>query len=323
MKTLMKNDPLTISICTKDRPEKIKQTLEFLIAESGKNNLSPRILVIDSSRGRETKKVVENLRKEYGISGISYHRVFIHSISAARNIAVRLTGTKYLCFIDDDVVPQKFWMTGIYNVIIHLPQAEFFFGPIYPVIADGGTASPFFKRVLRFTPWVLAANKDRNSQPFPHTANMAVNTKIFKKIGLFNTVFANMDKKHFHPNGEDVEFFQRAKEYGILPVYVAQMAVKHLVDSTRLNIFYLLGRYYDDGMNRVLFNFYSRYYAHSSHQLIDINRRLLNQLLDKSRRNGLLGIVYFLFELVGQIAMSYVLVKDFSYYNKRRFIDIS
>ena len=97
---------IQIAIVTKDRPEILKDTL-LRLEELSLDNKS---LIIDGSRGAETKKVSQNFESDY------YRQDKGRRIQA-RNIALEKCDSDYLAFIDDDVFVSDSWFESMKNAL--------------------------------------------------------------------------------------------------------------------------------------------------------------------------------------------------------------
>lgn len=310
----------TIAICTKNRPQLIKRVLLTVVDQLKKTQLHIPMIIVDSSDETDTQQILAQLSKSYKrYLHIIYLHADTHGLSTARNIAVQLNDTQFICFIDDDSIPRADWLSNLASYLSHHKDTRILFGPIHPKFVSGNSLTPLLREILQFTPWIMTVNNTTKS-PHPFAVNVAINRDVFQEIGLFNPVFANTDKRHYHPFGEDPEFYQRVKEHGIIPQYTRRMAVEHMIDPIRSNMFYLAKRYYDDGENLLLFMFYSKRSITSFYQYLSVTKWAINHVVGQSRRSRQLGLIFAITELLGWSAMTYKLIRHFSYYDKNRLI---
>lgn len=93
---------VTIAVCTRDRPDDLKQCLNGL---QRLHKGDQEILVIDNAPSNEATR---DLVREMG--GIRYVREERPGLDIARNRALREADTEIVAFIDDDAVPDRDWL---------------------------------------------------------------------------------------------------------------------------------------------------------------------------------------------------------------------
>ena len=95
----------TVAVCTRDRPEDLRRTLEALmrLPDDGQE-----YLVIDNCPATDaTKELVKNYPK------VRYVREDVPGSSAARNAALREAKHEFVAFTDDDAVPDPNWLRSL------------------------------------------------------------------------------------------------------------------------------------------------------------------------------------------------------------------
>jgi glycosyltransferase involved in cell wall biosynthesis len=311
---------LSIAICTKDRQESLIRLIRDLIRQQKINRVKVKLIIIDSSINSDLiykLAEIKHDRKFGSYFEYIYHRIEATGISFARNKAIELTNSKYIWFMDDDITPGDDLLKIAISKLNKYETIEILYGVICPKTVMGKPLPAILKLVSAHTPWILTANHQSN-KPSAYTANSIVRLDVFARIGCFNTVFANMNRRHYHPYGEDPELFQRAKEQGIKLSFCRNMSVFHQINYDRSKLTYIAWRYYDDAKNTVLFNFYSKYYDYSLRYFIVCNLIQLKNTAMKSISFPYFGMVYFFAELTGQFIMVIILLMNFEYYRKSK-----
>jgi glycosyltransferase involved in cell wall biosynthesis len=93
--------PVTVVVCTRDRPEQLAGCIERL---KQLDYPSLEIMIVDNSTDpKETRAVVES-------AGVTYTRVPGKGLSRARNAALALAATRWVAFTDDDCRPERNWL---------------------------------------------------------------------------------------------------------------------------------------------------------------------------------------------------------------------
>lgn len=93
-------DALSVVICTKDRPEDLRVTLESIGRQT---RPADEILIVDASSDERVKSCVAAWRKESGFEKILYFSS-TPGLTRQRNIGVEKSQGDVVCFLDDDVV---------------------------------------------------------------------------------------------------------------------------------------------------------------------------------------------------------------------------
>ncbi len=121
---------LTVAVCTRDRPEQLARCLKSLLdIEPSAFGLpvSREILVIDNAPStRDTRDLASSL------PGIRYILEPRPGLDFARNRALKEARGDLLAFIDDDVVVDTGWLTGLMEAWIEHPDAAGFTGQVLP-----------------------------------------------------------------------------------------------------------------------------------------------------------------------------------------------
>jgi GT2 family glycosyltransferase len=107
----------TVVVCTRDRPGRVRRTLEAL-REQTRNHFP--VVVVDQSDPADSGLAGD-------AAGESSLRV-VHDdgrgLSRARNIGARTAETDWVVFLDDDCVPERDWAERLEEELVRHPEAD-------------------------------------------------------------------------------------------------------------------------------------------------------------------------------------------------------
>src|SRR5204863_4948527 len=119
--------PITVVLCTRDRPAAVATCLESLLAQEYPRF---RVLVVDNAPSDEaTARVV---RAFAGRGPVGYLLAPVPGLSNARNVALAATPGEVLAWIDDDEVADRHWLAEIARALAEHPEADAVSGVIVP-----------------------------------------------------------------------------------------------------------------------------------------------------------------------------------------------
>jgi len=205
-------EPVTISVCTRDRPEDLSRCLQAIKAlpERGQE-----IIVVDSCSSTEaTKQVVDEFE------GVRYVRENYPGLNRARNRALKEAKTGLVVFTDDDAVVDHGWLDAI-NATFNDPLVLCVTGLTMPLELET-EAQEIFERYSSFNRGFSRRVYDNYSiSPFlsGHAgagANMALRSKVLELVGPFDEALDAGTPTH---SGGDNEMFSRILACGFKIVY--------------------------------------------------------------------------------------------------------
>lgn len=218
---------LTIAICTKDRPDNLARCLQSL-QQLVKQSPELEILVIDNAPCDDrTQKLVDSL------PWVRYVREPKPGLDFARNKALQSAKGEFLAFLDDDVVVDRRWLTGLMTAWRENPDAAAFTGLVLPYELEtqaqilfeqrGGFRRGFQK--IRYGQ-ILPGNSLHpcGAGIFGAGCNMAFRREILFKIGGFDEA---LDTGAPLPGGGDLDIFYRVIRAGYTLVYEPEYLVFH------------------------------------------------------------------------------------------------
>jgi glycosyltransferase involved in cell wall biosynthesis len=254
---------LTVAICTKDRPQRLSRLLKSLDAVRKNSPFgSVEIVVVDNaSTDSATREAVE------GFDGIRYLFEPKAGLDFARNAALHAATGQLIAYLDDDVVVDRNWLTGLANVCRENPGAGGFTGLVLPFRLDteaqicferrGGFGRGFYRNEFR------NALFDNPLHPvgtgvLGAGCNMAFERALLVRLGGFDEA---LDTGAPLPGGGDLDIFYRVLRSGRTMVYEPQFAVYH---EHRETIAQLRRQYWSWGLGMMAFLVKSR---RSDHEL--------------------------------------------------------
>jgi glycosyltransferase involved in cell wall biosynthesis len=230
---------ISVIICTYNRADCLKRTLNSIVAMSVPEDLLWEIIVVDNNSSDDTKDVVEEFRTSSGLN-VVYAFEGEQGLSYARNRSIREAKGEIIAFIDDDVVVDGNWLVRVCEVFeTHKPAVM---GG--KVLMQGELAVPkwFSKGVSdplggfdRGDGIIIADNHYNGLVGIG--ANMSFRREVFDAVGLFRTDLGRKGNKL--GMGEETELYWRIKNRGEKCIYYPAAFVHHCVDSRKMSKGYI------------------------------------------------------------------------------------
>lgn len=226
----------SIIVCTYNRADSLKDTLQALREQTTTPEISWEVLVVDNNSSDHTRQVVEDARQSW--PKLRYTSETQQGLSHARNHGIENAKGEILLFTDDDVLPEPTWLE---TTLAGMEK--------YQADACGGYIAPIWESPP--PPWLterfygfLAVRTDRtddypitSASQAPFGANMVVKKSVFQKVGAFDT---NRGRKgNVLASGEDGELFERILAADLKAVFLGSSRVHHKVESFRLTKKYI------------------------------------------------------------------------------------
>lgn len=223
--------PVSVAICTRNRPESLRRCLASLHAlDPSPEELAAgfEILVVDNAPPDDgTRRAVE------AFPGVRYVLEPKPGLNFARNRALHEARGEILAFVDDDVVVDRGWLGGLHRAWSENPDARGFTGLILPY-ALSTEAQILFERRGGFRRGLdriryRQARLDNALFPcsagiFGAGANMAFDRATLLAIGGFDDA---LDAVPPQSGGGDLDIFYRVARAGHTMIYEPQFAVFH------------------------------------------------------------------------------------------------
>lgn len=245
----MKNYTLGCIICTKDRPDDILRLLKALTEQYRQPN---EVIIVDASF-EDTLEDVLYVQKDTGHTQFPFRLVYIHSepgLTKQRNIGVKASKADILVFLDDDTLPDRFYLSYLEKVFEE-DEGHEIGGAMGRITEERGSKWDTFLRKLAIYyarlflltrpgvgriqisgfpthPFLNNSSKGRLDVEVLSGANMAYRRQVFEQGYWFDEWFSSYSYM------EDVDFSYRVSRCWRL-VYEPKALIRHLVSpSARL-----------------------------------------------------------------------------------------
>ena len=236
---------LTVAICTWNRSELLRQTLEHMTRLRVPGAITWELLVVNNNCTDATDAVIAEFAAQ-----LPLQRLFepTPGQSSARNAAVRAATGDYLVWTDDDVLVDSEWLAAYAAAFARWPDAVIFGGPITPWFE--GNPPKWLKAAFHKVSNAYAV-LDLGSQPvplghdaYPFGANMAFRTDVLRRktydpsLGL---------RPGGSMRGEEMVLIRELFSAGERGWWVPEARVQHFVPRRRQTVEYLREYYRGSG----------------------------------------------------------------------------
>jgi glycosyltransferase involved in cell wall biosynthesis len=120
---------VTVAICTFNRAESLRRTLESLAAMRVPSALAWELIIVNNNSTDHTDLIIEEYRDRLPLRRDFEPR---HGLSNARNCAIDMAKGEYIVWTDDDVVVDAGWLTAYFEAFRRWPDAAVYGGRIKP-----------------------------------------------------------------------------------------------------------------------------------------------------------------------------------------------
>lgn len=205
----LNNSPLvTVAVITRNRADSLKRTLDAIKQLDYSNY---EVLVVDNASTDHTKEVIYNSGYKYLFSKKN------NGFAKTRQIAVDTAKGEYICWCDDDCVPDPDWIAVFVT--------RFETDPKIALIGGGISNHGFPEAMKNKGKEVMGTNgklricRDNEQPEFFANLNMAIRTKSIKEIGGYDLFFKG--------GYEEVDLVLAFKKAGYEIVYEPDAHVHH------------------------------------------------------------------------------------------------
>lgn len=247
-RTFLKKDKaeeICAAICSRNRPEMLRQALHSLMAQTIKPG---EVLVIDNApSGPDTNLLVQN-----EFPAVRYVQESVPGLDFARNRALMETSREIVAFMDDDVVAKPSWISAIKTVFSENEHIAICTGKVEAYSletagarlfeANGGFAkgntrihlpAERKRRIHGLQPPLVAWSISMGSG-----CSMAVRRQIILKLSGFDEA---LDMGGALPGGGDLDILWRTIDSGYEVVYEPSVEARHKHRSG-----------YEDSVNQII-----------------------------------------------------------------------
>jgi glycosyltransferase involved in cell wall biosynthesis len=218
---------VSIIICTRNRAESLKPTLESIGRASVPQGWNVELLVVDNGSTDHTKSVLNETVMTNVTLRYFYEKT--PGLSNARNAGIRETTGEIMLFTDDDVRVPGNWIEEMSQPILSKQTDAVAGGVVFPAdIARALSQPPFSSK----RSWFASTEDLSPDQPSRMVgANMAFHRRILERVPSFE-VELGAGALGFH---EETLFSQQLLSAGFRIMSLFNTAVEHHLDLTRLS----------------------------------------------------------------------------------------
>lgn len=232
---------ISIVVCTYNRCESLRETLQALLRQEVRNGLKVEIIVVDNHSSDRTPDVVLDVARRARLP-IRYVFESQQGLSYARNHGVRAAAGEFIAFTDDDVMPEPGWVQAVVDGF-ERHRADFVGGRIVPRWLDAPPGWWSADERTKEKLWGILALVDYGHEPIvfgPDShpqllgANFAVRASCFEELGVFRVDLGH--RGNVPAGGEETELEARWLRAGKRVVYLPDAVVHHKIpdDRTRM-----------------------------------------------------------------------------------------
>lgn len=232
MERNLKQDHISVCICTFKRPAMLAKVLAGVISQATDDKFTFEVVVVDNDCNRSAEDTVRRLQLQTGIR-IIYDCEPEQNISLTRNRTIRNAEGVLITFIDDDEFPEQDWLLALYATYVKYTAAGVL-GPVMPYY-EGTPPDWLVKSDLcvrrSFQTGTLLTNLR-----YMRTGNVLLRKGILPDDELA------FDPQFGRSGGEDYDFFKRMLKRGYSFVWCDEARVFEHVPIERQQKSYLIKR---------------------------------------------------------------------------------
>ena len=233
---------LTVAICTWNRAQLLRQTLECMTTLAAPGSNAWELLIVNNNSDDSTDDVIGEFVSRLPIRALWEGAA---GLSNARNAAVSSAYGDYIIWTDDDVLVAPNWL-GAYASAFELhPDAVVFGGPIKPWFND--TPPSWLTEALHEVEPAYAIRDFEfgdvalSAEVMPFGANMAFRTDVLRDY-LFDPLLGRMATAML--GGEEEMVIRTLLRNGFQGRWVPDASVRHYIPQERQTVRYLR-RFYE------------------------------------------------------------------------------
>jgi len=215
---------ISVCICTYKRSHFLSPLIKSVDSQATEDLFTFDIIVVDNDWQRTAQKIVSLCKRECKTK-ITYAVEERQNISLARNKAIQYAKGDLIAFIDDDEIPDKFWLVTLYKAMGKY-KADAVMGPVLPTyqvrppkwVIEG----KFFERPTYKTGPLKNWTKGR-------TGNLLIKKSLFDSTGI------GFDSK-FGKGGEDQDLTRRMMERGFIFIWCNEAIAHEIIPPAKWHI---------------------------------------------------------------------------------------
>lgn len=238
---------ITIAICTLNRAESLRRTLQSLASLRVPDGIDWEILVVNNNGNDHTDAVIASFADRLPVRR-EFEPQF--GLSNARNRAVASARGDYIAWTDDDVVVDPQWLAAYADAFRRWPEAAAFGGPIIPLYerpvarwvieGEGLLGGPYAIRNLGDAPIPLHGGDGRE----PYGANYALRSVEQRSYRYDPELGAAPGRRRY---GEETDVVQRILRAGGSGYWVPGARVEHWIGHDRQTVGFVARHFLGNG----------------------------------------------------------------------------
>ena len=224
---LKDNESLAVCVPSHGRPELVSKALSALANSMRRLDRQPSVLVLINGPMNYASQVEATFIDKFDDLSVVHDEV--PGLARARNVALELVTTDWLAFLDDDAIPDESWVPEALKAIQRRPGVIAIGGPYFRTLEPGF-------RQPRWLPIGYGTWDQGHRECVVETVpggNMIIHRQSALALGGFREEFGMRGDARLW--GEESELQRRAKEHGLLTIYVPTLRISHLLHGDRLS----------------------------------------------------------------------------------------
>jgi hypothetical protein len=231
---------ITVAICTLNRAESLRRTLDSLAAMRLPDHLDWEVLVVDNGCADHTDAVIEAFAGRLPIRREFEPR---RGHTPARNHAVDAAKGEYIVWTDDDVVVDPGWLAAYAEAFCHRPEAALFGGPVIPRYAS---PAPAWLTESLTVVGPMVAFRDFGAEPIPlsiaghripYGPSFALRAAEHRKFRYDPAFGVGPGQQRV---GEETDVIARVLQSGATGYWVPAARVEHCIGAERQTLDYVV-----------------------------------------------------------------------------------
>lgn len=225
---------LTVAICTYDRYEYLKASIDSVVHQAAVLGGAVEILVIDNSPRSDQRDAWEVKYSDHPL--VRYITVDTPGLSNARNVAVSKARGDYVIFLDDDAVALEGWAKAYLTAFEQYPDTRVAGGPIYPNF-EAPRPRWLHHDLLAYLTVVDWKGKTRYlpKSQWVAGANIAFHRQSYRRAGGCSVSLGRNGASATLLSNEETELIERINGTSHQVLYVVDARVSHCVPKSRLS----------------------------------------------------------------------------------------
>lgn len=241
----------SVIVCTYNRGEYLKYTLESLIKQDYSKDLY-EIIVVDNNSSDNTKEIANEFVGKY--KELTYELELRQGLSFARNHGIEVAKGDIVVFIDDDAIAYPDWLSNLLQP--YSDEKVACVGGKINIVWQDGKQPEWYSDIFMnyFSGFDIKTNLPKEAEgicEFPYGANISFRKEPIKKLGSFDSNLGRIGKKLLA--GEETLLCKKLFDNKWKIIYTPFAVVDHLIPQSRTKISYLKKYAYDGAKSSFYF----------------------------------------------------------------------